>query len=130
MKRHKMMLKSGLTFAVVAALVLMTTGGVSAQAISVANGHSVSKDPRQAGAEAAAKAKEGLGQQEAKLVLVFDSVGQGPKDKEAMLVHTVGNVRGETKLMIDADETLFPKEKLNALQEDLDFVVSSYEAEE
>ena len=85
MKRCKTMLRCGLTCAVVAALVLITTGGVLAQAISVANGHSVSEDPQQAGAEAAAKAKEALGKQDAKVVLVFDSVGKGPKDKEAML---------------------------------------------
>ena len=52
------------------------------------------------------------------------------KDKESMRVHIVGNVRGETKLMIDADETLFPKVKLTALQEDIDFIFSPYEAEE
>jgi hypothetical protein len=52
------------------------------------------------------------------------------KDKECLRVHIVGLVRGETKLMIDADEALFPQDKLSALQEDLDFVVSSYEAEE
>jgi hypothetical protein len=52
------------------------------------------------------------------------------KDGECLRVHIVGSKRGETKLMIDADEKLFPNEKLQALQEDLDFVVSSYEAEE
>ena len=91
MKRHKMMLGSGLTLAAFAALVLITAGGVRAQAFSVANGYSASKDPTQAGTEAAAKAKEALGQQEAKLVLVFDSVGKGPQDKEAML-QGVGSV--------------------------------------
>jgi len=35
--------------------------------------------------------------------------------------------RGETKLMINADETLFPPEKLAALQSDLDFILGSYE---
>lgn len=52
------------------------------------------------------------------------------QDGECMRVHIVGNKRGETKLMIDADEKLLPNEKLQALQEDLDFVLSSYEAEE
>jgi hypothetical protein len=52
------------------------------------------------------------------------------KDKECLSVHVVGNVRGETKLMIDADEAVFPPEKLTALQEDIDFIVSSYEEEE
>lgn len=51
------------------------------------------------------------------------------KDKECLRVHIVGSVRGETKLMIDADEALFSQDKLNALQEDLDFIFSSYEAE-
>jgi hypothetical protein len=39
----------------------------------------------------------------------------------------VGSARGETKLMIDIDEKLFPQEKLNALQTDLDFIFGSYE---
>ena len=52
------------------------------------------------------------------------------KGGECLRVHIVGSKRGETKLMIDADEKLFPNEKLQALQEDLDFIVSSYEAEE
>ena len=49
-------------------------------------------------------------------------------DKESMRVHMVGTARGETKLMIDVDEALFPAEKLAALQSDLDFVFGSYEA--
>ncbi len=52
------------------------------------------------------------------------------KGGECLRIHIVGSKRGETKLMIDADEKLFPNEKLNALQEDLDFIVSSYEAED
>jgi hypothetical protein len=52
------------------------------------------------------------------------------KGKECLRVHIVGSARGETKLMIDADEALFPQDKLSALQEDADFIFSSYEAEE
>ena len=48
-------------------------------------------------------------------------------DKESMRVHIVGTARSETKLMIDIDEKLFPQEKLNALQTDLDFMFGSYE---
>ena len=51
------------------------------------------------------------------------------KDKECLRVHIVGSVREETKLMIDADEKLFPRNKLTALQEDIDFIFSSYEPE-
>jgi hypothetical protein len=47
--------------------------------------------------------------------------------KECLRVHMVGTARSETKLMIDGDETLFPQEKINALQTDLDFIFGSYE---
>ena len=47
--------------------------------------------------------------------------------KECLRVHMVGSAKGETKLMIDMDEKLFPKDKLAALQSDLDFIFSSYE---
>jgi len=47
--------------------------------------------------------------------------------KEAVRAHIVGRSRGETKLMIDVDETLFPPEKTAALQSDLDFIFGAYE---
>ena len=47
--------------------------------------------------------------------------------KECLRVHIVGSARGETKLMLDVDETLFPREKVSALQDDLDFIFGSYE---
>jgi hypothetical protein len=50
--------------------------------------------------------------------------------KEAMRAHIVGMSRGETKLMIDIDERLFPTEKMAALQSDLDFIFGSYEVKE
>jgi hypothetical protein len=48
-------------------------------------------------------------------------------DKECLRVHVVGSIKSETKLMIDVDDKLFPQEKLTALQEDIDFIFSSYE---
>jgi hypothetical protein len=48
-------------------------------------------------------------------------------NKESLRAHMVGSARGETKLMIDIDEKLFPQEKLTALQGDLDFMFGSYE---
>lgn len=48
--------------------------------------------------------------------------------KECLRAHMVGTPRGETKLMLDLDESLFPAEKLTALQNDLDFIFCSYEA--
>ena len=52
---------------------------------------------------------------------------EGKAEKECLRVHMVGSARGETKLMIDIDEKLFPQEKLAALQTDLDFIFGSYE---
>jgi len=51
----------------------------------------------------------------------------GNMEKECLRAHIVGMARGETKLMIDIDEKLFPPEKLAALQADLDFIFGSYE---
>jgi hypothetical protein len=56
--------------------------------------------------------------------------GTGKAEKECLRAHIVGTARGETKMMIDADETLFPEKKIAALQEDLDFIFRSYEAEQ
>ncbi len=52
----------------------------------------------------------------------------GDDGKECLRAHLVGSAKGETKLILDIDEKLFPAEKVSALQEDLDFVFSSYEA--
>ena len=48
-------------------------------------------------------------------------------EKECLRAHIVGSARGETKLMLDIDEKLFPQQKVSALQEDLDFIFGSYE---
>ena len=47
--------------------------------------------------------------------------------RECLRAHVVGSQRGETKLMLDIDENLFPQEKSSALQEDLDFIFGSHE---
>ena len=60
--------------------------------------------------------------------LTFKTKGQSGKSaKESLRAHIVGSARGETKLILDIDEKLFPKAKVTALQEDLDFIFSSYE---
>jgi hypothetical protein len=51
----------------------------------------------------------------------------GKDDKECLRAHLVGSARGETKLVLDVDEKLFPQDKVTALLEDLDFIFSSYE---
>ena len=48
-------------------------------------------------------------------------------EKECLRVHVVGMARGETKLMLDIDEKLFAKDKLAAMQADLDFIFGEYE---
>lgn len=63
-------------------------------------------------------------------MLTFNTRGEGSKaGKECLRAHIVGSARGETKLMLDIDEKLFPPAKLTALQDDLDFIFSAYEAE-
>ncbi len=51
----------------------------------------------------------------------------GKTEKECLRAHIVGSAKGETKLMLDIDEKLFPQQKVSALQEDLDFIFGSYE---
>jgi len=49
--------------------------------------------------------------------------------KESLRVHIVGSARGETKLMIDVDDNLFPEEKIASLMDDLDFIFSEKETD-
>ncbi|KPJ73168.1 MAG: hypothetical protein AMS14_06700, partial [Planctomycetes bacterium DG_20] len=58
---------------VCAALMLLAAGVAHAKAIAVGNGLSTSSDAKVAGTEAARKAKEALGDNKAKAVLVFNS---------------------------------------------------------
>ena len=51
----------------------------------------------------------------------------GKPGPECLSAHIVGAARGETKLLLDVDEKLFPEQKLAALQSDLDFMLGSYE---
>ncbi len=51
----------------------------------------------------------------------------GKAEKECLRVHIVGSARGETKVMLDIDEKLFPQQKVSALQDDMDFIFNSYE---
>jgi len=60
--------------------------------------------------------------------LIFKIQGKsGEGEKECLRAHIVGTVKGETKLMLDINEELFSREKINALQNDLDFIFGSYE---
>lgn len=63
------------------------------------------------------------GATQSRVTMVFKTEDQ----KECGSVHIVGSPAGETKIMLDLDENLSPKEKISALQEDLDFILGSYE---
>jgi len=60
--------------------------------------------------------------------LTFKIQGEPSKaEVECLRVHIVGSAKGETKVLLDIDEALFPQEKLSALQADLDFIFGVYE---
>ena len=48
-------------------------------------------------------------------------------ETEYFRAHIEGSETGETKLILDINTELFPKDKVTALQDDLDFIFSSYE---
>jgi hypothetical protein len=61
-------------------------------------------------------------------ILTFKTPAQADKPaKECIRGHIVGSARGETKLMLDIDENLFSQDKVASFQEDLDFMLGSYE---
>jgi len=52
---------------------------------------------------------------------------QEEDQKECGRAHILGSPMGETKMLLNVDETLCPQEKLSAFQNDLDFILGSYE---
>jgi hypothetical protein len=52
---------------------------------------------------------------------------QEKDQQECGTVHILGSPQGETKMLLDVDETLFGQEKFSAFQNDLDFILGSYE---
>ena len=60
--------------------------------------------------------------------LTFKIQGKsGEGERECLRAHIVGTAKGETKLMLDINEELFSQEKINALQNDLNFIFGLYE---
>ncbi len=61
-------------------------------------------------------------------VMTFTMEGGPEKSaKECMTVHLLGSDKGETKVIFDIDDKIFPQERFNALQSDLEFIFSDYE---
>ena len=50
-------------------------------------------------------------------------------EKKCLRAHILGSAKTETKVILDIDEKLFPEQKVSALQDDLDFIFGSYEAQ-
>jgi hypothetical protein len=68
------------------------------------------------------------GDTQSRTTLALKTQAAQEKDqKEFGSVHILGSPQGETKMLLDIDETLFPSEKLSAFQGDLDFILGSYE---
>jgi hypothetical protein len=64
------------------------------------------------------------GATQSRITLVFKTQAE---QKECGSVHIIGSPGGETKMLLDLDETLLPRETISTLQADLDFILSSYE---
>lgn len=68
------------------------------------------------------------GATQSRITLALKTRGTHEQDrKECGSIHILGSPRDEAKMLVDIDETLFPSEKLSAFQEDLDFILGSYE---
>ena len=50
--------------------------------------------------------------------------------QEALRAHIVGTDKAETKLILDSKDELFPKEKIAALEDELNFMLGPFEPKE
>ncbi len=68
------------------------------------------------------------GATQSRTTLALKTPAEQEKDqKECGSVRIIGSPQDEAKMLLDADETLLPQEKISAFQEDLDFTLGSYE---
>jgi hypothetical protein len=49
------------------------------------------------------------------------------QDKEALRAHIIGVDKNETKLMLDSNDELFPSQKIATLEDELNFMLGSFE---
>ena len=59
--------------------------------------------------------------------IIFSGKGKTGETAEYLRAHIEGSETGETKLILDINIDLFPQDKVKALQDDLNFIFSSYE---
>jgi len=64
------------------------------------------------------------GATQSRVTLVFKTQA---KQKECGSAHIIGSPGGETKMLLDLDENLLPEESISTLQENLAFILGSYE---
>ena len=64
------------------------------------------------------------GSTQSRVNLVFNTQ---EKQKRCGSAHIIGSPTGETKVMIDLDETLLSQGEITALQENINFILGSYE---
>ena len=68
------------------------------------------------------------GSTQSRVVLTFKTQAEREEDQKSCgRAHIVESPGGETKLILEIDESLFSQEKISAFQEELDFVLGSYE---
>jgi len=68
------------------------------------------------------------GDTQSRTTLALETSAEPEKgQKEIGSVHILGSPQGETKMLLDIDETLFAQERLSAFQADFDFILGSYE---
>ena len=63
------------------------------------------------------------GATQSRVTMVFQTGDQ----KECGSAHIIGSPEGETKMILDMDEKILAKEKISALQKELDFIFGSNE---
>jgi hypothetical protein len=59
--------------------------------------------------------------------IIFRGKGKTGETAEYLRAHIEGSETGETKLILDVNTDLLPQDKVTALQDDLNFIFSSYE---
>jgi hypothetical protein len=47
--------------------------------------------------------------------------------KDALRAHIIGVEKNETKLMLESDDDLFPSQKISTLEDELNFMLGSFE---
>ncbi len=62
---------------------------------------------------------------QSRITLAFKA--QAAQKKDGGYAHIISSPRGEIKLLLDLDEKLISQEAISNIQEDLDFILGSYE---